>query len=151
MTRGGGRAPNTKSVRFGIALIAATVCSLASFADATTSWSSCGDGREAITIHEVKLVPDPVVAGTAAAFDVAAAVAAGAGPIPGGSISVGIKYRGAEIATETVELCDTTDCPTPEQGPISIKYSKTIPAFIPPGPYTIEAGVSTRSHHPSFA
>ena len=39
-------------------------------------------------------------------------VAAGAA-IPDGSISVDIKYGGAETAHETVKLCDTTTCPTP--------------------------------------
>ena len=39
-----------------------------------------------------------------------------------------------------VAVCDTTACPTPGDAgsPISIKYTKTIPAFIPPGAYTIE-------------
>jgi hypothetical protein len=45
-------------------------------------------------------------------YNVAATVAAGAA-IPDGSISVDIKYGGAEIAHETVKLCDTTTCPTP--------------------------------------
>lgn len=106
--------------------------------DASATWKSCGGGGESITIENVKLIPDPVVAGSVAAFDVAASVASGVA-IPDGSISVDITYAGAEIAHETVKLCDTTACPTPAQGPISIKYSKTIPAFIPPGAYTIEA------------
>lgn len=119
--------------------LVATLALLAAFAPAVdakaATWKSCGDGS--IKIEDVKLVPDPVVAGSDAAFDVAATVAAGAA-IPDGSISVDIKYGGAEIAHETVKLCDTTTCPTPATGAISIKYSKTIPAFIPPGAYTIE-------------
>lgn len=123
--------------------IVAMLAFLAAFApssavvDAKATWKSCGGGGESITIEDVKLIPDPVVAGSVAAFDVAASVASGVA-IPDGSISVDIKYTGVEIAHETVKLCDTTACPIPAQGPVSIKYSKTIPAFIPPGAYTIE-------------
>mmetsp|Transcript_1241 Transcript_1241/g.2885 ORF Transcript_1241/g.2885 Transcript_1241/m.2885 type:complete len:234 (-) Transcript_1241:228-929(-) len=111
--------------------------SLGSSSGAPATWKSCGDGS--ITITDVKLLPDPVQPGADAAFDVSATVAAAMAPVTGGNIAVDIKYNGMEIGTENVAVCATTACPTPGAAgtPISIKYTKTIPAFIPPGKYTI--------------
>ena len=139
--------PTTTFIAAVFVFLAASAPS-ASLVDGRATWKSCGDGSESITIQDVKLIPDPVVAGHDAAFDVAASVASGQA-IPDGSISVDIKYAGAEIAHETVKLCDTTGCPTPGSGPISIKYSKTIPAFIPPGAYTIEVRGRTLKKTPT--
>jgi len=118
-------------------VLLALLAACAPLPSSATTWKSCGDGSEPITVHDVKLTPDPVVGGNDASFNVAASVVSGA-PIAAGSITVDIKYAGAEIAHEHVDLCDTTTCPLPAEGPIAITYTKNIPPFIPPGKYTIE-------------
>jgi len=56
----------------------------------------------------------------------------------GALAAVTITYGGVPIAEENVPVCTAVTCPTAATGPISIKYSKSIPAFIPPGAYSIQ-------------
>jgi hypothetical protein len=69
-------ASNNNGNRATTTCLVATLALLAAFAPAVdakaATWKSCGDGS--IKIEDVKLMPDPVVAGSDAAFDVVGAV-----------------------------------------------------------------------------
>ncbi|XP_062082476.1 uncharacterized protein LOC133788865 [Humulus lupulus] len=88
----------------------------------------------AVKVHGVKISPDPVVIGKPATFNISASTGQ---DIPGGKVVIKVSYYGLHVHTETHNLCEEISCPI-AAGNFVLSHSQTLPAFAPPGSYTLK-------------
>ncbi|KAJ7536368.1 hypothetical protein O6H91_12G066200 [Diphasiastrum complanatum] len=114
--------------------IAAAMGCLLALCEAS-SWTPCDpNGHYKVIVKDVNVIPDPVVAGSPATFEIPAYTSQN---IAGGKVVITVFYRGFPVHTELDDLCGKTSCPI-EAGDFIIRDSQVLPGYTPPGPYKIK-------------
>ncbi|KAI3696837.1 hypothetical protein L6452_29417 [Arctium lappa] len=99
-----------------------------------TDFKYCNKKKEyAIKVSGVVITPDPITRGTETSFTISAYTDK---PISGGKVVIDVAYFGWGVYSETGDLCAKTSCPVPA-GDFAISHSQFLPAFAPPGSYTL--------------
>ncbi|XP_010247799.1 PREDICTED: putative phosphatidylglycerol/phosphatidylinositol transfer protein DDB_G0282179 [Nelumbo nucifera] len=100
-------------------------------------------GNYAVKVNGVEMSPDPVVRGKPATFSLAATTGQ---TINGGKLVIEVSYFGVHIHTENHDLCAETSCPV-AIGDFVLAHTQTLPAFTPPGSYTLKMKMTDKSGH----
>ncbi|XP_062190096.1 phosphatidylglycerol/phosphatidylinositol transfer protein-like [Phragmites australis] len=118
-----------------LALLAASVAvgCLLPAASAATSVEYCNKGKNyPVKVSGVEIVPDPVVPGQLATFNISAFTDK---TIEKGKLVIDVKYWIFHVHSETHDICGETTCPA--SGKFVLAHQQTLPSFTPPGSYTI--------------
>ncbi|XP_068635013.1 phosphatidylglycerol/phosphatidylinositol transfer protein-like [Aristolochia californica] len=91
-------------------------------------------GDYEVKVTAVDISPDPVISGQPATFSVSATTDK---PIIEGTVEINVSLYGMLIHKETHKLCGETSCPI-LVGDFVISHSQSLPAFTPPGMYTLK-------------
>ncbi|KAF3329838.1 Phosphatidylglycerol/phosphatidylinositol transfer protein [Carex littledalei] len=86
----------------------------------------------AVTVSSVDIIPNPVVRGEPATFNISASTD---GSVTGGKLVIDVNYFFFHVHQETHDLCEETSCPA--TGNFAIAHQQTLPSYTPPGSYTI--------------
>ncbi|XP_057455879.1 phosphatidylglycerol/phosphatidylinositol transfer protein [Lotus japonicus] len=87
----------------------------------------------AVKVTNIEISPNPVVSGDPATFKISATSGQA---IDGGELAIGVSYVGVPVHTEKFDICDKVSCPA--KGNFLIPHTQTLPAFTPPGPYSLK-------------
>jgi len=104
-------------------------------------WRVCDDASDYWQPTDVKINPDPAVAGQDVAFEIGGVSDR---VVTGGYLVASVTYEGMPIAEEVKELCKRTHCPI-EKGPVHVVYGQTLPPFVPPGSYEVQVQLKTQN------
>ncbi|KAF4369081.1 hypothetical protein CsatB_019448 [Cannabis sativa] len=96
-----------------------------------------------VKVSKVDINPYPIVRGEPATFAIAATTDT---PISGGKIEIDVSVFGIQIHREFLDLCTETSCPV-SSGDFVVSHSQALPAFTPPGTYTLRMRMHDESGH----
>ncbi|XP_021892667.1 putative phosphatidylglycerol/phosphatidylinositol transfer protein DDB_G0282107 [Carica papaya] len=98
------------------------------------------DADYAVKVKDVVISPNPVVRGKPATFKILGSTGES---ISGGKLLIDVKYFGVHIHQETHDFCEETSCPV--SGNFELSHSQSLPAFTPPGSYTLTMIMSDKN------
>ncbi|XP_062112386.1 uncharacterized protein LOC133823566 [Humulus lupulus] len=96
-----------------------------------------------VKVSKVDINPYPIVRGEPATFAIAATTDT---PISGGKIEIAVSIFGIQIHRENLDLCTETSCPV-SAGDFVVSHSQALPAFTPPGKYTLRMKLHDANGH----
>ncbi|XP_031400683.1 putative phosphatidylglycerol/phosphatidylinositol transfer protein DDB_G0282179 [Punica granatum] len=100
---------------------------------ATTIKYCDNSGDYVVKVNDVRISPNPVIAGKPASFDISASAGRA---LSGGKVVIHVIYFGIQVHTETHDICDEVSCPI-SMGDFVLSHTETLPVFTPPGTYTL--------------
>ncbi|XP_004291527.1 PREDICTED: putative phosphatidylglycerol/phosphatidylinositol transfer protein DDB_G0282179 [Fragaria vesca subsp. vesca] len=104
----------------------------------------CGAKEDyAVKVQGVKILPDPVVRGQAATFNISATTGQA---ISGGKVVIEVYYFGVRVHTETHDLCEELSCPV-SAGNFVLSHTQTLPGITPPGSYNLRMTIQDNHNH----
>ncbi|ESR37305.1 hypothetical protein CICLE_v10029501mg [Citrus x clementina] len=96
----------------------------------------------AVTIQQVKIIPDPVVTGKPATFNISAVTGQA---VYGGKVVINVAYFGVPVHQETRDVCEEVSCPI-AAGDFVLSHTQTLPSFTPPGSYTLKMTMEDKNN-----
>ncbi|KAL6276631.1 putative phosphatidylglycerol/phosphatidylinositol transfer protein [Prunus yedoensis var. nudiflora] len=101
----------------------------------STDVKYCGQTDEyAVKVQGVEILPDPVVRGKPATFNISASTGQA---ISSGKVVIEVYYFGVRVHTETHDLCEKLSCPV-SAGNFVLSHTQTLPGITPPGSYNLK-------------
>lgn len=95
----------------------------------------CGGKDDyAVKVQGVEILPDPVVRGKPATFNISATTGQA---ISGGKVVIEVYFFGVRVHTETHDLCEELSCPV-SAGNFVLSHTQTLPGITPPGSYNLK-------------
>ncbi|KAJ5071796.1 phosphatidylglycerol/phosphatidylinositol transfer protein [Anaeramoeba ignava] len=109
---------------------------VAAFADI---WTDCSQAGDDFKITDVVITPNPPVKGQPMTAEIKGALSK---TITGGTAELMVYYNGIKLLDITKDIC-TIDpdlpCPINANPSVDLKFTETIPSYVPSGKYTGQA------------
>ncbi|KAK4741931.1 hypothetical protein SAY87_025519 [Trapa incisa] len=99
--------------------------------------------RTVVKVNDVKISPNPVIAGEPASFIIYASAAR---ELSSGKVVIRVIYFGDQVHTESHDICDEISCPI-ATGDFQLSHNKPLPMSTPPGTYTLRITIKDADHH----
>ncbi|XP_020238394.1 putative phosphatidylglycerol/phosphatidylinositol transfer protein DDB_G0282179 [Cajanus cajan] len=99
-----------------------------------SSFGYCDDVNYDVKVSGVEIKPDPVVRARPVTFKISADTGEA---IYGGKWVISVAYFGFVVHNEIRDFCEELSCPV-ASGNFVVAHSQKLPAFAPPGTYTVE-------------
>ncbi|KAL9322608.1 hypothetical protein ACSQ67_010661 [Phaseolus vulgaris] len=116
-----------------------------SFAHAqATTFGYCADVNYDVKVSGVEITPDPVVRARPVTFKISAATGEA---IYGGKWVIIVAYFGFVVHKEIHDFCEEVSCPV-ATGSFVVAHTQKLPAFAPPGTYTVEMTLKNEKNKP---
>ncbi|KAK2982238.1 hypothetical protein RJ640_015829 [Escallonia rubra] len=126
-----------------ILLLLATACLVLPSIQATKVKYCDGKGNYNVKVHGVHISPEPVTPGKPATFNISASTGQ---TVSGGKAALEVSYFGVRVHREDHNLCEETSCPI-SPGNFVLSHTQTLPAFTPPGSYTLRMKMEDANKH----
>lgn len=108
------------------------------------SFKYCADVNYAVKVSGVEITPDPVVRARPATFKISASTGEA---IYGGKWVITVAYFGFVVHNEIHDFCEQVSCPV-ATGSFVVASTQKLPAFAPPGSYTVEMTLKNEKNEP---
>ncbi|KAL2985953.1 hypothetical protein AAZX31_12G179800 [Glycine max] len=108
------------------------------------SCTSLSDVNYAVKVSGIEITPDPVVRARPATFKISAATGEA---IYGGKWVTAVAYFGFVVLKEIHDFCEEISCPV-ATGSFVAAHTQKLPAFAPPGSYTVEMTLKNDNNEP---
>ncbi|XP_027927209.1 putative phosphatidylglycerol/phosphatidylinositol transfer protein DDB_G0282179 isoform X3 [Vigna unguiculata] len=107
------------------------------------------DVNYSVKVSGVEITPDPVVRARPVTFKISAATdLLNAGEaIYGGKWEIAVSYFGFVVHKEIHDFCEQVSCPV-ATGSFVVAHTQMLPAFAPPGTYTVEMTLKNEKNKP---
>ncbi|XP_006593280.2 putative phosphatidylglycerol/phosphatidylinositol transfer protein DDB_G0282179 [Glycine max] len=102
------------------------------------------DVNYAVKVSGIEITPDPVVRARPATFKISAATGEA---IYGGKWVTAVAYFGFVVLKEIHDFCEEISCPV-ATGSFVAAHTQKLPAFAPPGSYTVEMTLKNDNNEP---
>ncbi|RDX81235.1 putative phosphatidylglycerol/phosphatidylinositol transfer protein, partial [Mucuna pruriens] len=109
-----------------------------------TTFRYCADVNYAVKVSGIEITPDPVVRSRPVTFKISAATGEG---IYEGKWVIAVAYFGLVVHEEIHDFCEEISCPV-ATGSFVVAHTQKLPAFAPPGTYTVEMTLKNEKNEP---
>ncbi|EKX33931.1 hypothetical protein GUITHDRAFT_155891 [Guillardia theta CCMP2712] len=105
-----------------------------SSAVAPSSWSDCGGGATSLSVNNVKVSPDPVVAGKNFTLSLDCSTS---DQVSDGTFVIQVYLAGIMVHKQTNGICEEHSCPF-GPGPVNLVSTTNMPIITPHGRYDVK-------------
>mmetsp|Transcript_27407 Transcript_27407/g.62125 ORF Transcript_27407/g.62125 Transcript_27407/m.62125 type:complete len:143 (-) Transcript_27407:314-742(-) len=103
-------------------------------APSPSSWSDCGGGATSLTVNNVKVLPDPVVAGKNFTLSLDCSTS---DQVSDGTFIIQVYLAGIMVHKQTNGICEEHACPF-GPGPVNLVSNTNMPIITPRGRYDVK-------------